>query len=227
MMQSLSDTVICFDLDDTLCKEIVFLKSGYRKIAELIARRYNLRYDEVYVRMLDWYHKGENAFSNVNDYYGLDNPIEDYLNVYRYHHPDICLDNNVYNTLKCLKDKGANLGIISDGRSITQRNKIEALRLDTFFDNDNIIISEEFGSEKPALENYRFFMTKYPNAESFIYVADNPKKDFIAPNQLGWKTVCLLDDGNNIHQQLFESVEQRFLPHFKIKKIEELKNIVK
>ena len=214
--------VICFDLDDTLYKEIDYLKSGYRKIAELIAKRYRLSCDDVYDKMYNWYRSGENAFSKVNDYYGLDNPIGDYLNVYRYHHPNISLSKGVSETLGSLKDQGCMLGIISDGRTITQRNKIEALGLDLFFDDDNIIISEEFGSEKPSLANYHYFMKKYPDAESFTYVGDNPRKDFIAPNKLGWKTICLLDDGNNIHRQDYDSLDLSFLPQCVIKSINEL-----
>ena len=38
----------------------------------------------------------------------------------------------------------------------------------------------------------------------FIYVGDNTAKDFLYPNQHGWKTVCLLDDGQNIHKQSFD-----------------------
>ena len=218
--------IICFDLDDTLYKEIDYLKSGYWKIAELIARRYRLSCNDVYDKMYDWYRSGENAFSKVNDYYGLDNPIGDYLNIYRYHHPNISLNEGVSETLTSLKDQGYMLGLISDGRTITQKNKIEALGLDLFFDDDNIVISEEFGSEKPSLANYQYFMTKYPDAESFTYVGDNPQKDFIAPNKLGWKTICLLDDGNSIHRQIFDSLDLPFHPLYKIDNINELISII-
>lgn len=36
-------------------------------------------------------------------------------------------------------------------------------------------------------------------------------KDFIAPNALGWKSVALIDNGNNIH---FESLTQEFIINF-------------
>ena len=90
------------------------------------------------------------------------------------------------------------MGIITDGRSVTQRNKIEALGLEDTF--DDIIISEEFGSSKPSEENYLYFEKKYGNS-NFTYIGDNTVKDFVTPNSLGWNTLCLLDDGNNIHKQ--------------------------
>lgn len=66
-------------------------------------------------------------------------------------------------------------------------------------------VGHDNGSEKTNPANYEFLMRLYPNASGFMYVGDNPKKDFIAPNALGWETVCLLDDGRNIHKQEFDA----------------------
>ena len=93
-----------------------------------------------------------------------------------------------------------------------QRNKIEALGLSRWMDAEDIVISEEFGSEKPALSNYAYFMERYPECHDFTYVGDNLKKDFIAPNALGWLTVCLKDDGRNIHRQEVEDLEEGMRP---------------
>ena len=58
-----------------------------------------------------------------------------------------------------LRRKNIRLGIISDGRSRTQRNKLRALGLDWI---EDVVISEEFGSEKPCEANYLYFEKKYP-----------------------------------------------------------------
>lgn len=50
---------------------------------------------------------------------------------------------------------------------------------------------------------------------------DNLRKDFITPNKLGWKTICLLDDGRNIHRQDFSCPEE-YLPNVKIHTLKEL-----
>ena len=123
-----------------------------------------------------------------------------------------------------LKHRGITLGLITDGRSISQRNKIKALGLDRWFDNENIIISEETQSEKIEEPNFRHFVKKYRGAE-FTYVGDNPKKDFIVPNRLGWKTVMLKDDGRNIHKQ--EAVPAENLPQITITGIDELLDFIK
>ena len=221
--------VICFDLDDTLYKEIDYLKSAYREIAEYAAGQCTGCSDSVcfltikaYNRMLDAYREGLNAFEELNMFLGLELPISDYLYIYRNHKPKIVLSEDVVQTLDELQAEGVRLGLITDGRSVQQRNKIEALGLGRWIENEDVVISEEFGSEKPALANYEYFMKRYPECHDFTYVGDNPRKDFIAPNSLGWMTICLMDDGRNIHRQDFASTPAQALPKKKIKSLKEL-----
>ena len=221
--------VICFDLDDTLSKEIDYLKSAYREIARYASGQCTGCSDSVYFlaikaynRMLDAYHEGLNAFDVLNSFLGLDLPIADYLYIYRNHKPKIALCEDVVRTLDALKAEGVRIGLITDGRSVQQRNKIEALGLGRWIEDADIVISEEFGSEKPALENYAYFMKRYPECQDFTYVGDNPRKDFFAPNALGWMTVCLKDDGRNIHKQDFTSITAQALPKKTIESLKEL-----
>ena len=221
--------VICFDLDDTLCKEIDYLKSAYREIAEYAAEHCRGCSDPVsvlahkaYDMMLAAYQEGQNAFDVLNSFLGLDLPIADYLYIYRNHKPKIALCEDVDRTLDALKAEGVRIGLITDGRSVQQRNKIEALGLGRWIENADIVVSEELGSEKPALANYEYFMKRYPECQDFTYVGDNPRKDFIAPNALGWLTVCLKDDGRNIHKQDFTSITAQALPKKTIESLKEL-----
>lgn len=221
--------VICFDLDDTLCKEIDYLKSAYREIAEYAAEHchgcsapVSVLAHKAYEVMLAAYNGRLNAFEELNKFLGLDLPIADYLYIYRNHKPNIALYEDVVRTLDALKAEGVRIGLITDGRSVQQRNKIEALGMGRWIKNEDIVISEEFGSEKPALANYEFFMKRYPECQDFTYVGDNPRKDFIAPNALGWMTVSLKDDGRNIHRQDFTSTPALALPKKTIESLEEL-----
>lgn len=211
--------IICFDLDDTLYKEIDYLKSAYKEIAGYAAGQCTGCSDSVYFltinaydRMIEAYRDGLNAFEELNMFLGLEQPISDYLYIYRNHKPKISLSEDVVQTLDALKAKGVRVGLITDGRSIQQRNKIEALGLSQWIDEKEMVISEELGSEKPALANYEYFMKRYPECHDLTYVADNLKKDFIAPNELGWQTICLKDDGRNIHRQEVEDMEERMMP---------------
>ena len=221
--------VICFDLDDTLCKEIYCLKSAYREIAEYSAEHCHgcsvpvaVLAHKAYDVMIAAYQEGQNAFDVLNSFLGLDLPIADYLYIYRNHKPKIALCEDVDRTLDALKAEGVRIGLITDGRSVQQRNKIKALGLGRWIENADIVVSEEFGSEKPALANYEYFMKRYPECQDFTYVGDNLRKDFIAPNALGWITICLMDDGRNIHRQDFTSTPAQALPKKKIKSLKEL-----
>ena len=218
-MPYMSKQVVCFDLDDTLYKEIDFLKSGYSKVAELVEKRFHYGALEIYERLYSWYLKGENPFACLIETYGLDNPVGDYLNVYRFHQPSIMLSEGVENTLNELKHREAILGLITDGRTISQKNKINALGLDRWFEEKNIIISEEFGSEKTDERNFRYFMDLYPGC-TYCYVGDNPMKDFVVPNLLHWGTIMLKDNGKNIHKQV--PVTEVNQPQYTISEFEEL-----
>jgi putative hydrolase of the HAD superfamily len=210
--------VICFDLDDTLYKEIDFVESAYREIAESEKR------PDLLPKMMGWQKNGDNVFFHFNKAIGKETIIPHYLTLYRSHYPTISLSACVEETLNELEHRGITLGLITDGRSISQRNKIKALGLDRWFDNENIIISEETNFEKTEEPNFRYFVKKYQGAE-LTYIGDNPKKDFIVPNRLGWKTVMLKDDGRNIHKQ--EAVPVGNLSQITITSIDELLDFIK
>lgn len=206
---------IIFDLDDTLMYEIDFLKSAYFEIAEKLDKnKQTLLYDT----MISKYQEGENVFDYlVNIYSNISK--EQLLEMYRNHFPNIQIDPQVSNLLQECKLKKYKLGLITDGRSVTQRNKLKALGIENSF--DKVVVSEEFGSTKPDERNFIFFIESY--IEEYIYIADNPLKDFVIPNKLGWKSICLLSQGQNVHPQNFD-IPNEFLPQLKIKSINEVIN---
>lgn len=70
--------IVCFDLDDTLYKEIDFLKSAYQEIAGYAAGQCTGSSDSVtilalkaYNRMLNAYSGGQNAFEELNNFLGI------------------------------------------------------------------------------------------------------------------------------------------------------------
>jgi putative hydrolase of the HAD superfamily len=121
-------------------------------------------------------------------------------------------------------DSGNKVALITDGRSKTQRNKVEALGLQQYLSAEDVIVSEELGSEKPDVRNYNALVRKYPS-DTFVYVADNTRKDFVTPNTLGWSTIGLLDDGRNIHPQDFNT-KKEFQPKVWVKSLIEVINII-
>ncbi len=209
---------IIFDLDDTLYKEIDFLKSAFRQIADVIG------ITGVYDFMLKCYRDGENAFKMVIERYNLSYTVDQLLDIYRNHKPDITLDLSIVATLDELKSRGWTMGLMTDGRSVTQRNKIDALGLSEWIEPNCILISEEFGYGKPDEHCYQYFIERYPNAK-FCYVGDNLNKDFVTANKLGWQTICLLDDGRNVFSQQIV-LPKEYLPQQTIKELPELLQLI-
>ena len=206
--------VVCFALDDTLYKEIDFLKSAFKEIVEYAIRR-SCRHDlgaaDLYEGMLGAYFSKKDAFDYLITAVGSDLDKATLLSLYRNHIPQISLSDGAFELLTEIGRRGYEIGIITDGRSVQQRNKIKTLGLERFVPEKNIIISEEFGSEKPNASNYTYFMKQYPDVTDFVYIGDNVNKDFVAANSLGWTTICLRDNGLNVHKQCFEQ-DASYLP---------------
>jgi putative hydrolase of the HAD superfamily len=207
--------LVVFDLDDTLYKEIEFLKSAYQEIASFIDEKHA---NDIYLFMMAVYQNRGDAFGEAIKKYKPNASKEELLNMYRNHFPDIKLEEGAKELIKELQNNGLKIGLITDGRSKTQRNKLEALEIAEIF--DEVIISEEFGSEKPDFRNFNYFNTKF-SEYSKTYIADNFKKDFITPKALGWKTIGLLDNGKNTHSQNIDLPEE-YLPQNLIHSFKEI-----
>lgn len=203
--------LVVFDLDDTLYPEWQFLHSGIHHIIKKFELNKSMRSTHFYACQKDWIH----FLINENSLTLTDQLVSDMLEEYRSHVPNITLREGALQLLRELKEQRCSIGLITDGRSNTQRNKLSSLGIDKFF--DQIVISEELGSEKPSFENFNCFnqsVTKY-------YIGDNPRKDFVAPNQLGWTTIMLLNDGYNIHSQDL-IVAETYQAKLKIKSFKDL-----
>lgn len=183
--------MILFDLDDTLYPEIDYVHSAYRAIAA----RWG-------VKLLPLMFAAP-TIAEAFDIVTVTRPdvsIAEVIGLYRTHRPDIRLPWQSLYILALLRNTGNRIGIITDGRSVTQRNKIETLGLNRFANPEHIIVSEEIGGDKTTTLPFETIAARYPD-EKFTYIGDNPAKDFTCPASMGWHTVCLLNAGRNIHSQ--------------------------
>lgn len=211
------NTHIVFDLDDTLYKEIDFVKSAYIYVCKYIRSRFGIDFFSQIQECID---DGINFYDYIISklHHKHNFSIEKYLELYRFHYPKLSLSADTTEFLNNISDRKIGFSIITDGRSISQNNKIKALGLSHLA--QNIIISEETGYEKPHVNNFKIIEKVYPD-KKFLYIADNTSKDFLAPNTLKWDTVCLLDNGQNIHKQNFD-LQTKYLPKIKINHLKEL-----
>lgn len=88
-------------------------------------------------------------------------------------------------TLEVLLQK-YRLGIVTNGTTVWQHDKIEALGIKHLFANDSIFISEKIGIEKPmpgiylaALEHFRVL------PHETVFIGDSWQNDVLGPNRVG------------------------------------------
>ncbi len=205
---------VVFDLDDTLYPEREFVRSGFRAVSNAIERETGKCVFDRLIELFEYQHP--DPFDEVRQQFRLSIPKQALVDMYRNHLPDLALTAEVSGLLAELKSSGRVLGLLTDGRSRTQRSKIRALGLEAW--TDAILISEEFGTAKPAERNYRYFEV-YFAGRPCVYVGDNPAKDFAAPNRMGWQTVCVLDRGENVHAQIAANVHAEALPQYWIERL--------
>lgn len=198
--------VIVFDLDDTLYSESEYVASGYRAVADAVHKKTGADAEDAFGTMMMAHDTGLNPFDVLLGYLESEGAasaitIQDCVEIYRTHAPRINLRDGARRLLDRLRAKGIRAGLLTDGRSVTQRAKIKALGIEEYFHPDDIVISGETGHEKTDPDGFRHFVHRYPEAAGFYYIGDNPAKDFRHPNRMGWTTACLADDGRNIHPQ--------------------------
>ncbi|TOF71170.1 HAD family hydrolase, partial [Vibrio parahaemolyticus] len=142
--------------------------------------------------------------------------------MYRLHIPAIKLAPDVKHTLDMIKSRCSAMAVITDGRSVSQRNKLFSLGLEQL----DILVSEEWGESKPGDIRFKEIERRYPSECQYIYVGDNVKKDFITPKKMNWLTIGIRDSGDNIHSQNLSKISDEYLPHVWLNSISELQDYV-
>ena len=195
-------TTVVFDLDDTLYDEIDYCKSGFTAAAEFLAAVPKMpsaeHIFEVFWKQFTTGNRKE-TFNTALEELGIasaeadsDKLITYLIKVYRNHVPKITLPAKSKNVLDQLNGKYT-LALITDGFLPAQKLKVQALGIEKYF--KCIIYTEALGREfwKPSPAGFKKIMqilNKEP--KDIVYLADNEKKDFIAPNKLGFLTIQLI-----------------------------------
>lgn len=129
--------------------------------------------------------------------------------------------------LKKLKEKGLKLGVITDGRAITQKRKVEALKITCLF--DTIVYSAELENGHINKSNSKLpYLTALSNAgiaegQNAMMVGDNPLTDFHFANKLGMITVRVMTE----EYSTLIPVLNRQNPHYTIDNLMDLMKILK
>lgn len=169
---------VVFDLDDTLYSEKEYVRSGYHKIAEWLGK------PESEMRMWAVFQRGGKAIDEVLE----EKDRAEALYIYRFQQPDIHLYPGVKEMLKRIRAR-KKVGIITDGWPERQWAKLKALGLVV----DEVIVTDALGGieyRKPCtLAFEKMQQVLGVPFEKSVYIGDNMKKDFIAPEKLGMKWI--------------------------------------
>lgn len=227
MTESQDLQAVVFDLDDTLYPEREYVRSGYAAVAAYLreTRHHSGAFEGwLWDRFIRGRAKG--AFDALNEHFSLHLEKADILElvrVYREHRPQIAPFADIPPLLEAMK-KRVKLGLISDGFLPAQQWKLDVLGLEPCF--DAVIFTESLGRKywKPCPVAFENMVQRLGVPHSAcVYVADNLTKDFVAPNQLGWKTVHFLRP-NQVHAN--EATAQGGQPQYTIKSTEELSSLL-
>lgn len=187
---------VVFDLDDTLYAERSYAFSGFAVVAAAFADRLGDagEVSALMRQLFDTEHRAR-VFNEVMQRRGLgENPelVTAMVAAFRRHRPSIQLFDDADAALTHWRGR-AKTGIISDGPAVMQRAKVEALGLVARV--DAIILTDELGAgfAKPGVKAFELIAGRLGvSHEGCAYVADNPAKDFVGPNLLGWRTVRVI-----------------------------------
>jgi putative hydrolase of the HAD superfamily len=184
------DHVIVLDVDDTLYLERDYVRSGFEAVAGYLAERGIDGFATAAWQMFLEGVRGD-TFDRALCALGVAPKrtlVRKLVEMYRHHEPSIRLESDARALLKELREEGYDTAAVTDGPPSSQRRKLAALGLDDAL--AFIVVTGEHGPHwtKPSQRPFRAVEKEFGVERKYVYVADNPRKDFAGPAALGWRT---------------------------------------
>src|SRR5262245_13893257 len=180
-------------MDDTLFLERDYVLSGFVAVDAVVTKEHGLKgFSECAWRLFCAGVRGR-IFDEALKELGVELQsaiVAELVAIYRSHLPRIELTSDSFRFLNAARSQGLRIALVSDGAYVAQNAKVKALGLKTFI--SPIVLTDAFGRDawKPNPRGYLEVFEKLGGSHSnYIYIGDNPAKDFIAPNALGWRTI--------------------------------------
>lgn len=203
---------VFFDIDDTL-----YDTSGFARLARkaalnaMIDAGLPLSHDEAYILLREIIkEKGSNYDWHLNvltkKVFGEEKPLLVAIGMITYHNVKFALLRlfpETMSTLIHLKSHGYHLGVISNGITIKQYEKLVRLGLHHFF--DSVITSQEAGVEKPDVAIFELAMkTMGCKAENSVMIGNNFNDDIIGAIDAGMSAVYLTSELNESEKVIIQ-----------------------
>ena len=208
---------LVFDVDDTLYEQIVPFENAYKSLFDmdidmekfyLLSRHYSdvkfeaSRNGEM---TMDEYHiyRIQEAAKDL----GVCLSDEQALNMqreYKKNQQKLQMSEITISILELEKENNVKLGIITNGPSEHQWAKVKALGVEKWIDKENIIVSGDYGINKPDVRIFEIMQEKLqlPN-DSLYYIGDSLENDIVGANKACWKAIWI----NRYKKKLPENVD--------------------
>ncbi|SCN41960.1 HAD family hydrolase [Bacillus wiedmannii] len=214
---------IIFDLDETLI-------SHRKQLENYIDYQYNHFYKKLKgIPFEEW----KNKFIDLdqNGYVTKDIVYRELVNIYnielsqnqlyehflRNFHNYVSPLQGANELLFTIKDCNLKLGLLTNGGTTIQENKIKRLKYENIF--DEIVISESVGYEKPNPYIFNLMLEKLEvEAKDCLYVGDHVINDIKGAKDLGFKTIWMS------HNRVWE--DETYVPDWIANNLREVRGIV-
>ena len=196
---------VLFDLDDTLYRERTYVESGFMAVAAFLEQRMGYGREAVLEEMLlTLEHEGRGKiFDRVLAVRGRHDPnlVQELVEVYRNHDPNIHLEPDCAAVLGRLRYWGLKLGVLTDGLLVMQQSKILALRLSELV--DATVYTDELGRHcaKPHHAGFqRLLQLVGVRPEEALFVGNDLDKDVCGARMVGMEAIHLSRGGEQVNQ---------------------------
>lgn len=198
-------TAFVFDLDDTLYDQ---LEPFSRSVEKNFPTRKGFTIIELYKKhryysdlVFDKSSSGEMDMRDMH-IFRIKEALKDFnLNItdnealkfqldYESYQNQISIPSYIENTLNYCRDRNIFIGIITNGPSNHQRNKIKQLNLIKWIPLNRIMISGDYDFAKPDKRIFLSFQEKHGlDPHDTYYIGDSFHNDVIGSLQSGWKSI--------------------------------------
>jgi HAD superfamily hydrolase (TIGR01549 family) len=191
-----SPQAILFDLDNTLTNRRASIIAFARQFDKDFRHRHQMtQIDDIISIMHDadsgGYRPRKERWKMLQDRISWsEKPSADEMRDYWFSQLGYCAIGvkGLHNTLSELRNKGIQLGIITNGPTDLQNLTTNALNLRQYM--DCVIVSETVGIQKPNKEIYEVALAEIKQAPSNVwFVGDNPATDLLGAYHMGMTTV--------------------------------------
>jgi len=180
--------VVGFDLDNTLFEQTSFEFPVFKKISKLISEKYDINKNVYFNELKKLFLKEklnrifDSAFLNIKT--SLPEDWEKFIQqqilpLYRNFKPKkLKKIKKGFKLLSLAKKYNKNTVLITNGNGSIQRNKIDVLKINSYF--DLILISDEFNPpiRKPDIRMFEIALSKFKiSSQKMVYIGDKYNSD--------------------------------------------------